>query len=32
MQALDTSVLARYYVHEGGSAATTAQEEAARAP
>lgn len=31
MLALDTNVLARYYVHEGGSAATTAQEEAARA-
>ena len=31
MLALDTNVLARYYVDEGGSAATTAQEEAARA-
>ena len=31
MLALDTNVLARYYVHEGGSAATTAQEAAARA-
>ena len=31
MLALDTNVLARYYVYEGGSAATTAQEAAARA-
>ena len=30
MLALDTNVLARYYVHEGGSAATAAQENAAR--
>ena len=31
MLALDTNVLARYYVREGGSAATLAQEQAARA-
>ena len=31
MLALDTNVLARYYVHEGDSAATRLQEQAARA-
>ena len=31
MLALDTNVLARYYVHEDGGAAARAQQEAARA-